>query len=549
MLAACASGPEAAAQTTPRQGAPLRGMVWQVPPDAEQAQDDLLQMHRLGVEAVRTSLLDDENLLVLADTLGLHLFQELPLDGLPAAALYDTLAFALRALEAALQRAQGHPSARHFGLARRSDTSDPHACRFFEQLARSVHQLPGGQAYYLGPFIEDDRCAAAVDFVLLDAREAPNPAGLLLRWRAAPAVPARRPAGIGALGAWVSARAVPGLRDPRSAESQARYLEKHLRALLYDAAQAPPAVFVHRWRDVRTPTPSPAYDLARPYEQGYGLHTADDVPRPALDVVRGFFTGQQTVFAFPAGEAPAQEVPWPVLIGWLALVLVAACYALSPRFRFMVVRYFQAHGFYREAIREGRDVLLGASVVLLVTLALSVGVLGSALLEAARREPVFQRFFEALPGPVQVVGVALLAQPWMLVLLISSVYALGVALWTSLLSLASRRRQPLVPGQVLMLVLWVRWSFLPLMAGAMVVPSLPAALPVALALVACWMLLTLYAIVRTLVDYAAITYVPAYQVALIGLLNPVVLLGVAAFALALNRAPMLAFLWHLATRS
>lgn len=539
-------------QPATAQRAPLKGLVWTIPADLNQAETELLAMHRMGVEAIRTGLVQHERLLTLADTLGLHFFQELPLDALPDAALNDTLGYARRVLELAIERARNHPSARHFGLARRSDTSTPAACAFFEHLAERVHRLPNSRAYYLSAFIEADRCAGAVDFVLLDALDTPDPAALLRRWQAAQT---SRPAGIGALGTWVRTNAGTGLRDPHAPEAQARYLETHLPTLLsHTAGSLPPVVFVYRWRDIRSAAPSPAHDLARPYQKSYGLFAFDGTMRPAHPVVRGFFTDTQTIFAFPAGIAPAQAIPWTLLFGWLVFILIAGCYAFSPRFRDTVPRYFLAHGFYRESIREGREVLFGSSVVLLIATALCVGVLGSLFLETVRREVAFQYSFGIVPEPVQIVGVALLAQPWMLVLLLGSFYALGVALWTSLLSFASRRRQPLIPGQALMVVLWARWPSPLLMAGAMVVPTLPGtqAVTVMLLLAGAWVLTTLWAIVRTLSDYAAITGCSPYLVIAMAFANPLpvlLLIGLSTALATPDITPALSFFWHLATRS
>lgn len=528
----------------------LKGMVWTAPADVERAEADLIRMRDMGVQAVRMGLVQEERLLTLADTLGIHLFQEVPLDYLSAPELADTLAYAMRVLALALDRAQGHPSARHFGLARRSDTSNPRACAFFEQLAAQVHRQPGSQAYYLSAFIEGDQCAGAVDLVLLDARDAVAPESLLVRWQIAHS---NVPVGLAGLGTWVRAGAEPGLRHPHSPASQARYLETHLRTLLAGGSSTPTpaALFIYRWRDVQTDRPSVRYDMDRPYQPGFGLWTKDDVPRPAVDVVQGFYTGEQTVFAFPTGDEPPLPTPWNVLIGWLVVILVTVCYVMSPRFRHMVPRYFQARGFYREGIREGRDVLLGASVLLLVALALGVGVLGSSLLEGVREEPAFQLLFQRLPPQMQATGVALLAKPWMLVLLLGSLYALSIALWTSILSFLSRRRQQLVPGQALMLVLWVRWPFLVLMIGAMVVPSLPDRLAryVLVGLAAVALLVSVYAFFRTLIDYSAITYVSIYQVLLAGLFNPIVIIALLLLVLALDMRAVLTFAYHLATKT
>lgn len=529
------------------QRGPLRGVVWEQPADLDAAEDDLRALHRAGVEAVRTGFVGHERLLTLADTLGLALFQELDLDDLPAPRLADTLAATLQALDPILEQARAHPSARHFGLARGSDTSDPRACAFFARLAERVRQVPGAEAYYLTRFLDDDRCASAVDFVLLDALDAPDPAERLARWHDLH----ETPAGLGRLGTWVRPGATPGLRDPHAPESQARYLETHLRALLADtSAAAPRALFVYRWRDAPTARPGPAHGAAQLLTHSYGLHTADGTARPALAVVEGLYTGTQTTFAFPAGAPPPRPVPWILLAGWFVYLLLGTTYALSPRFRLMVPRYFQAHAFYRDGVREGREVLLGASIVLLVALALSVGIITTVFAATLQTTAAFRLLFAQLPETAQTMGVALLAQPWMLVLLVGSFYALGAALWGALLSFASRRRHPLIPGQALMLVLWARWPLLVLLAAAMVVPTLAAPWDVrgALLLAGAALLVTLFANARTLYDYANVTYVPGHIVLALGLANPIVLLALAAALLVLNLGAVAPFAWHLITR-
>jgi len=190
---------------------------------------------------------------------------------------------------------------------------------------------------------------------------------------------------------------------------------------------------------------------------------------------------------------------------------------------------------------------------LLVVMALGAGVFGSVLLEVVRHEAAFALLFRVLPEPAQRVGVALLAQPWMLVLLLGSFYALGLALWTTLLSFASRWRQPLIPGQALMLVLWARWPFPLLLIGAMVAPTLSEtlALSVMLVLAGGWVLATLSAIVRSLRDYAAATNSPVFLIVVMGVANPLLLLVLGSLfviLLTLDIGPALRFFWHLATR-
>jgi hypothetical protein len=546
-------------QQVQAQPAPQRGVVWTPPSDLRQAIDDLRAMRAMGVQAVRTPLVPDERLLTLADSLDLQLYQDLPLEALPAAALRDTLAYATRVLRLALDQAQDHPSARHFGLARRSDTSDSTACAVFEQLADVVqeHGPSGSQTYYLSAFVEADRCASAVDVVLLDGRDAPQPVDLLARWRTAHGDLADAQVGLGALGTWVRPGA-EGLRQAHSPERQARYLETHLTTLWpdttragRDAAGRASIAFVYRWRDLDRDRPDPTRDPEDAYVQRYGLHTVGGTARPAREVVQGIFTGRQRVFAWPAGTSPVPRAPWIVVLGWGVILLLGLCYAFLPRFRYMVPRFFLAHGFYRESIREGRDVVPWASAVMLVAVALGVGVAGSAVVDVVRQEVAFRVLYRALPPGMQEVGVDLLAQPWMLALLLGCFHALILALWATLLAGVARHYYLLMPGQTMTLVVWPQWPVLVLMLVGMVLPSLPAAtaLQVILWLAGVAGLGFVYSIGRTLNDYARVTRVPGLQVFALVLASPLVVLTVIALFTALEMRPTLQFVWHLATRS
>ncbi len=522
-------------------------MVWQAPDDVQQAARDLRRMHRMGVEAVRTGLIQQDTLLTLADTLGLQLFQELPFDHLPAARLRDTLGYALRLLEPAIFRGRRHPSARTFGLARRSDTSDPDACAFFERIAERIGQSEGidFRLYYLTSFAEDDACTSAVDFVLLDALNEAAPRERLARWHAA-RDSAGVSVGLGSVGVWVTGEVGAGLFVPHSPEAQARYFEDQLGPLLADtSAAAPIAVFVHRWRDL-----DGTQRLADPFGRRYGLHKVNGTPRPALDVVGGLFSGTQDVFAFEAGRQPAPGLPVLILMGWGLLLVIGISYAASPRFRHMVPRYFGAHGFFRDAVREGRDVLLLTSALLLLTVSLSVGILGAVFFATIQYEPAFVLLVQWLPEQARSAVVALLNEPWQLVLLLGSLYALGLALWTTVLSIVSRRRYPLQPGQALMLVVWPRWPLLVVMLASLVVITFShkIALIGVLVLVGCWLLLTFIGIVRTLYDYAAVARGTFPLVLFLLLANPLVGLSVFALFTALEYMPQVAFLWHLIVR-
>jgi len=560
LLAICA--PAALAQQAEATGAsmkdPARGFVWTPPNDLQQAQRDLQRMKKIGAQAVRTTLIQREPLLTLADTIGLQFYQELPLSYMAARHLRDTLAYARKLLDRALQRAQGHPSARRFGLARRSETSDTLACAYFRRLAERVRRRgpPGSQAYYLTAFPDTDRCAGAVDFVLLDALNASGgPVSLLRRWYApADTTTPRPPAGLGAVGTRRVANAESGLRQPGSPEQQARYLEAALSTLLADTLRPKPlAVFVYRWNDAAASSSelNPAYGLAGPERYNYGLLGPDGAAHPAFDVARGFFSGGQTTFAFAAGASPDLPWPWLIFMAWGVVLLLGLAFAYSRLFQRMVPRYFRARSFYREAVREGRASMVGLSLLLLIVVSLSLGVFGSAALRLISEQNAFVVLVHRLPFVTPEFVTSLLPYPWLLALVLAGFTAAGLAVWAVFLAVLSLRHYALNPGQTLILALGPRWGYLVLMTGALVIVTFShrTALFGMAALTALWVLIVLWGTLRTANDFRRAAQAPAWLGGLAALVSPLALLAMAAVMLASADWSGAEFLWHLAARS
>lgn len=530
---------------------PLRGVVWQQPDDLQEAISELYEMRQAGVQAVRTDIVEDERLLTVADGLGVQIFQEVPVENLTATGLRDTVAFAARRLDQALARAQQHPSARHFGLTRMSDTSNPDACGYLEQLTNRVRESgPAGvRTYYVTPFVEADACAGTVDLVLLHVLDAENPQALLEQFVEQDSTRLGR-IGIGALGTWVNDEAEPGIRIPHSAEAQARYLENNLNRLLGRRTHVQPyAVFVYRWTD---PAGS---DVAEQERQSvvpvtYGLWS-ETARRPALNVVHGIFTGDQMVFAFDQGEGPSNGWPWVTLLGWSGVAVLGIFYAASPRLRFMVPRYFGAHGFYRDAVREGRDILFGSSVALLIVEGLATGVLWSVAIHTFATEEAFLMLLRWIDDPIRSLLFSAQHYPWVAVLIFAALSILVGFLWSVVLALMSRQRYSLAPSQTLMLVVWPGWPLLILLLVSMAVPALDAAEAetAALVLLGIWGGTMLYTSVRTVYDFREVTRLSYYLALGAWLLNPFILLLLTFGLVVLLNLPEAAFLFHLLTRT
>jgi hypothetical protein len=510
-----------------------RGVVWRQPDSLGLALRDLRAMRTAGVTAVRTDLVTRAPLLRAAELYDIAVYQDLPLDDLPAGRLADTLAFARGELQAALELARRYSSARAFGLARFADTSTPVACAYFRALTELVREEgpPGTRTYYLSRFVRDDACASAVDLVLLDARER-DPVALVRRWREAH----ETPVGLGFFGSAVDDEAAEGYRTPHSPAAQGRFLENGLDALF--AMESPPAaLFVFRWRDG--------------VEAPFGLLRADHTQRPAFDVVAGFYTGRQRVFAFDAGDEPVarEGASTFVLMGWVLVIALAVMLWLAPRFRQMTPRYFARHPYYRESIQRGRAVEGWANLGFAVVLAISAGVIGALALQAAAQTAVVESLVSGMVPETQARVVGVVSTPLAMIALVSVVYAVWLLLNMVWMLALTGRQHRIRPAQALTLAVWSRWPVLVLMVGAVLLAAQSEEtlrwVPLLLSL---WALAELVAGVRMLYDFGRVTRVPMPRALALGLGGPLVIGAVLSFGVWWVAQPELSFLWHLATR-
>ncbi len=441
--------------------AQLWGIVWRPPQDTLQALVDWQAIRQLGVRVVQIEGGElPAFILDIADSLGIAVYVSLPIEALPARALERALPIARQQLRALFERAGRHPSLHAIGLAQGVDTADPAACFYFETLAAEVRRYRSDlHVYYETVFIESDQCGHTVDRVLLDARDVDDPLLLLRRWLQAHP---RIPVGIGKLGTWVRADTLRGLEVPHAPEVQARYFEQHLRRL---QGWVDGPVFVYRWRDV--PRQRPALHHDQPYWEPYGLYTPEGLPRPARDVVHGWFTGKQRIFAFPKGHPPSPPWPWEVMLAWVPIVLLAMNYRVSPLWRLQSGRYFRAHGFYIEAVQWGRDLPLGSILAFGLAQSVALGVSLAIGLPLLRQSRAVAYLVGLLPLWVQEGVLLVLQYPVILLFLMLVGVAVGMGLWSLGLVLLSYWGHRIGYVQALTLALMPRWIMLVLLMVAL----------------------------------------------------------------------------------
>ena len=158
-------------------------------------------MQQIGIQAIKTPLLANEQLYLIADSLGLALYLDLPFEYLPSNQLAQSIEEGKNLLESALRTASNHPSARHFGLTSFSDTGEETSCAFLAELVQFAQSRFGNRFhfYYTTFFIENDHCTNSVDFVLLDVQDEQNVLEKLSVWNQQhPSTPA----GFANVGTW-----------------------------------------------------------------------------------------------------------------------------------------------------------------------------------------------------------------------------------------------------------------------------------------------------------------------------------------------------------
>ncbi len=522
----------------------LAGVVWTVPAGRADAVRDLVAMREAGVRAVRTDVVADTLVLGVASRLGIALWQDLPVVGLPARLLVAQADSAERVLRDALARGARYPAARHYGLARTSDTSDPAARSYVERLA-AVVRAAGARSYYVTRFPDHDRSRTLVDIVLLDARDA-DPAAMLARWRARyPDVPV----GLGAVGAGVRPGREGGWRTLGSEAAQARALETHLTALM-ELPQPPAVAFVYRWRDAG-PDADRRLRGAEVTGIRYGLHAADGTPRAARRVAAGMFTGTQRVFAFDAGRAAADRAASPLLVaGWGLALLLGLFYAGAPKLSALAPRYFGRRDLYREAVARGYDLSTGETGGLAALLVVTVGVTLSSSLRALGRTDALVAATAGWPPAAQTAVLDLATQPFVLAAVLSLAYATWLLLVVLWLNVVSGRRR-LRAAQALSLAVWSRWVWVPLMALSLVLASASPETATLLAptVLILGALVEIVASYRSMLDLVVVSNVSPPRALLVGFGLPAALAVAGATWLAVQAGPQLSFLWHLATRT
>lgn len=477
-------------------------MVWEKPEDPIRAAADLRAMADLGVTGIRTGLWDDPTLFDLADTLGIGVYQEVPVHFLPYAALADTADY----IRAVVGRIASSGRARGVGLAYAPETSDSRTCALLDAIAGSADGRL--ESYLVSVFDPARSCRESVDFVLYTQLSAMTEDAVHL-------------AEFGA----------PGAEDGLlQADFFADRLPDRLALNLW--------TFIARWTDAATPSDF----AATPATSQWGLHSIDGASRPAVAIIEGAATRGQRVFPRGAPTPSGRPAYRYVLAGWVVLLVMLLAYARSPRLRSMYARYFSAHGIYRAAVRDDRDRMVGSTVTLLASMSLLFGMVTDQAIRSYADHRVYAAIWHWAAPSTRSILDALVSSPLLLTSSVAVLALMGVGIWIAAWFLAAGRPNGASWSQAMILSIWPRW---PVFATLPVVMLIAAGSwgDLAARVSVVWVLVTgAWSTVRTNIDASAVLRMHPFSVALLWLTTPFVPLAALGLLLWARFAPEIGFL-------
>jgi hypothetical protein len=440
-------------------------MVWDPPPDNASIRADLEVLAGLHIGAVRLPHDRPRWIVEAADTRGIAVYLEIGADFLTTAQLADSVGYLASQL-AAIGRGV-RPAA--VGLGYAPQTLDPETCRLLSQLSESS-DIP---TYIVSWTTAPDPCSASVDFVIYDS-------------------PLHR------------GEEVLGEVADQDQHAQASALVARLEASLREQPQTP--VFIHRMRDQR----GPGAFRSEPGNPAFGLLDTSGSARPSAAAVRAALVLGKFVIDRPPVTPSKARTSTPVLVGWTIILAMLLAWARSPRFWPTVARYFASHGFYRNAVRDGRDSLILVAALVLASVGAASGMIVARFSEVFVATRTFHVWWAWMSPAARSFADGLSASSGRLGLLVASV-VIGLSLmWLVVLYIAFGRRRGMNFVQLLVLVTMPRWVMLVLVPFLMLSAGLPqeTLTAVAPAFLGLWIVSAVWGPVRATIDISKVARVP-----------------------------------------
>lgn len=438
---------------------PTPGVFWHPPKDTEEALKTLHQMKSVGIVAIRTPLIKDTSLFVLADSLKLSFFQELDTQYLPAEKTVNKIDEASRELKTAIRFGKPYRSAKHFGLMRYVNDNNEAARNYIQALMQVARSEGGNQtkAYFTTRLGQASSVSDMVDFVLLDVSHLKSPMEKIAVFRAHHS---GRFAVV--LGSLVHKNASKGYLNRFSEEAQARNLENQLRELTADATIS--GIFIKQWQDSTPEHFIPDLDPAESFLETNGLFNIKDQPRLAYEVVKGFFTQTQTTFAISGGTSNLiNQFGLPIAF-WVFIFLLGIVMLKIPRTADTFALYVVNHDRFREMLKRTNDPLFSLNILLFIVFALSSGAICFLVFKILLNAEGFKFGVLVFSDTVERIFINISNKPawgFLIGVLLYALITLSKIILFALIGTAFGRSIPL--GKVSMLTIWGQ-LYLPFLA-------------------------------------------------------------------------------------
>ncbi len=344
-----------------------------IPP--EERERDIVQIKNLGANAIRfVGCAPDPIMLDLCDRYGLCAMEELPLAQCPAGILgtetYQDLAAGM--MREMVLRDRHHPSVLAWGIGDELQCEPHHGGAFITRVLESLHALDGRPSYRGLRLGVVDSCRGVTDIEVVNVyvSDAKQTKAALEEWRAE----RRDIVTFARFGYEVDHENLKGFNDPLSQQAQARFLMQrleYLRTLDFDGA------IIWSFNDWQGDRPALTVHTGDPWKHSMGLVSDRRERRLSYEAVRAGFRGERGAALSAGSYAPRAPIIY-VLVGFVALILVAYVYNANRRFREHVNRsLLNSYNFFAD-VRDQYAV----SVVHTTFLALIVSVATAIVLSS-----------------------------------------------------------------------------------------------------------------------------------------------------------------------
>ena len=416
------------------------------------------QIKELGCNAVRVAAgPPDPALVAAADSLGLFVFEEIPLWKVPTPILLRSslLEQAVEYATEMVTRDRNHPSVIAWGLAEGLDYWDPRVGNALTKIRNQVALLDSRPTYLDASFTEASRTKNhwPADWILLDVVDRNHRAEVPESLKGEVVLPV-----VGFL-PYRPARA----HVPPEVIEENRSLRLLRMGRDWLNSPRPAGLVVRSWRDWRGP--SPLLWLGPPPTEWlpYGVLRKDGSRRLLYRVVRSLFAGGEAPRMRFLSFAPEKTALF-TLLSLLAVALFLWYFRRDRRFRGNIRRIFIYPSSIYEDVRSSRKIFAYHTFLQGFLTALSFAILSSSVLFFLKRSLIFDELADLLVG--QVAGKAILVwlswHPGWSLLVFTGVGFLGLILVAWVVWVLGFVLGYYIPlGQCLTFVFWISTAFLP----------------------------------------------------------------------------------------